>query len=143
METKKLPPSRWKVLFTCACAALGWLSILLFFVALALGLSGAKQIAGVLVLSIFPMLFIGGIGYLIPAVLLRCSHCGYKFLKNPKGLGPTDFAYSANCPRLPGINPWAYQIGRCLATGQIKCIHCGEEVFDRTSETTAQQNGRA
>jgi hypothetical protein len=66
---------------------------------------------------------------LVVALRLHCPHCGFKFLKNPKGLGPVGFVYHPNCPRKPGLNPWAVQIGRFLATGKIRCINCGEEVF--------------
>lgn len=71
-----------------------------------------------------------GYAYLIFALRLRCPHCGFKFLKNPKGLGPVGFVYHPNCTRKPGLNPWAVQIGRFLASRKIRCINCGEEVFE-------------
>jgi hypothetical protein len=71
-----------------------------------------------------------GYTYLIFALRLRCPHCGFKFLKNPKGLGPFGFVYHPNCSRKPGLNPWAVQIGRFLVSRKIRCISCGEEVFE-------------
>jgi DNA-directed RNA polymerase subunit RPC12/RpoP len=70
-----------------------------------------------------------GYTYLFIALSLRCPHCGFKFLKNPKGLGPTGFVYHASCPKKAGLNPWAIQIGRFLAVRKIRCINCGQEVF--------------
>lgn len=77
------------------------------------------------------LLLVTGVVYVVIALKLRCPACGYKFLKNPKGLGPTGFVYHPECPRLPGINPWAYQIGRFLGTSRIRCINCGDEVFGK------------
>lgn len=71
-----------------------------------------------------------GYTYVILALRLCCPHCGFKFLKNPKGLGPVGFVYHPNCPRKPCLNPWAVQIGRFLASRKIRCINCGEEVFE-------------
>ena len=68
--------------------------------------------------------------YLFIALRLRCPHCGFKFLKNPKGLGPTGFVYHPSCPKKPGVNPRAVQIGRFLAIHRIRCINCGQEVFE-------------
>jgi hypothetical protein len=70
-----------------------------------------------------------GFIYLIFAFRICCPPCGFKFLKNPKGLGPTGFVYHPSCARKPGLNPWGVQVGRFLATQKIRCINCGEEVF--------------
>ena len=71
-----------------------------------------------------------GYTYLIFALRLHRPHCGFRFLKNPKGLGPVGFVYHTNCPRKPGLNPWAVQIGRFLTSRKILCISCGEEIFE-------------
>ena len=74
-------------------------------------------------------LFCGSVN-LVVALRFRCPHCGFKFLKNPKGFGPVGFVYHPNCPRKPGLNPWAVQIGRFLASRKIRCINCGQEIFE-------------
>jgi hypothetical protein len=71
-----------------------------------------------------------GSTYLFIAFTSHCPHCGFKFLKNPKGLGPTGFVYHRSCPRRRGLNPWAVQIGRFLAIHKIRCINCGQEVIE-------------
>jgi DNA-directed RNA polymerase subunit RPC12/RpoP len=71
-----------------------------------------------------------GYAYLFIALKVRCPQCGFKFLKNPKGLGPTGFVYHLSCPKKTGLNPWAVQIGRFLAIHRIRCINCGQEVFE-------------
>jgi len=54
--------------------------------------------------------------YLILAFRIRCPHCGFKFLKNPKGLGPVGFlSTTLTVLGSPVFNPWAVQIGRFLA----------------------------
>jgi DNA-directed RNA polymerase subunit RPC12/RpoP len=124
------------------CVALMWLfmlSMLLLLIGMSIGL----------VLGILPRkvtisrhsarmildsggLFISlGMIYLAFALSLRCPHCGCQFLKNPKGMGPSGFTYNEDCPRLRGVSPWAYQIGRLLASRQFRCIKCGQEVFEK------------
>jgi len=114
--------------------------MLLIPVVAVLAISGADVMATILVKLVFVLLLGGGIGYFILALLIRCPHCDYKFLKNPKGFGPVNFHYHENCPKIRFFNPWAYQVGRCFATGQIRCINCGEEIFCRgPANGSAQQ----
>jgi hypothetical protein len=87
----------------------------------------------------FTLLLIAAVIYLILALRIGCPSCGCKFLKNPSGFGPVGFVYHPSCPRLPGLNPWAYQIGRFLGTRQMRCIHCGEELFRPSDQVVASE----
>ena len=92
------------------------------------------RVGGRLIFVAFGMFMALGLVYLVTALSVRCPNCELKFLKNPRGLGPAGFSYNAQCPRLPGINPWAYQMGRFLCTGSMKCIGCGQEVCGASSQ---------
>ncbi len=83
------------------------------------------------VLLVFFALLIGCGGVWIGiAFSLRCPHCEFKFLKNPKGLGPANFVYHPNCPGKRGVNGWAVQVYRFLTSGKMRCVKCGEEIFE-------------
>jgi DNA-directed RNA polymerase subunit RPC12/RpoP len=135
-------PSSAKLAVLVAAGSIGisWflLAIWLFFMAAnLLGVLSGILPTQMPVSLVTVRLFLGTVGlfifcsfiYLIFAFRIRCPHCGFRFLKNPKGLGPTGFVYHPSCPRKRGINPWAVQVGRFLATQKIRCINCGEEVF--------------
>jgi hypothetical protein len=133
-------PNKTVVLVATVCVGITWLfmlSLLLLLIALVIGLvfGMPNQITisrrtGHLILAAFGLFIFVGIVYFALALSVRCPRCGHSFLKNPKGLGPSGFIYNAQCPRLRGVGPWAYQIGRFLGTRKICCIKCGEEVFD-------------
>jgi DNA-directed RNA polymerase subunit RPC12/RpoP len=134
------PPRKSLVVSAAYSVGFGWLFILSGLVlalgatiGLAFGMPSRVPISsqterqflwvvGVFVLSSFL--------YLALALSVRCPHCGFQFLKNPRGLGPIGFVYHSSCKSIQGFNPWAYQIGRFIARGRIRCIKCGEEVFD-------------
>ena len=78
-----------------------------------------------IIVMIIPGFFAVGLAFCV-----RCPHCHHLFLKNPKGVGSTGFVYHENCSSWPGINPWAFQVGRFLIKQKIRCINCGEEVFE-------------
>ena len=125
-----------------------WVFMLLLLVILITGMVGLaarviphtiriSRSAGFLILAAFGMFVVPGLTHFVTALSVRCPNCGLKFLRNPKGLGPARFSYNAQCPRLPGVNPWAYQMGRFLCTGSIKCIGCGAEVCDASNQRAA------
>jgi hypothetical protein len=74
-----------------------------------------------------------GFVYLVAALSLTGPHCGFKFLKNPKGMGPAGFVYHQDCPKRTGRSPWAIQIGRFLASGKIRCVTAAEKSSPSTS----------
>src|SRR5436305_1148100 len=110
---------KFAVSIAVASVSVCWLfmlSMLLVMIAVIVGMmlgaiphevSFSKQTAD-LILVVFGALIVLGVLYLILALSVRCPRCAYKFLKNPKGFGPSGFTYNANCPRLRGVNPWAY-----------------------------------
>jgi len=135
------PPNKLAVSVAAICVGVAW--FLLFVFALLFVLVTGAVILGLLpshipmtrsmtyvILTIFGFFAPCGYTYIIIALRIRCPRCGYKFLKNPKGLGPTGFTYHPSCPRKFGLNPWAIQIGRFLSIHKIRCINCGEELFD-------------
>ena len=135
------PPSKLVVSIAAICVGVGWLiicAIILVFAfvttALILGLLPSRiqitQHASYGFLAIFGLFIACGLSYVTIALTIRCPLCGYKFLKNPKGLGPTSFVYHPSCPRKRGLNPWAIQIGRFLLVRKMRCINCGEELFN-------------
>ena len=131
--------SKPAVLVASICVAIAWsimLGVLLSLFGICIGLacgmpSKASLPKGgdIVLFGGYALLILSGLVYLIIALCLRCPFCGYKFLKNPKGLGPGNFSYHPSCPKLPGLNRWAYQVARFLGTGQMRCIKCGEELF--------------
>lgn len=139
-------PHRLKtaVSIAVACVSVLWLfllSMMLLFIGLGLGLAFGMphtitlpRQAGHLIIFGFGLLICLGLIYMALAFTVRCPHCAYPFLKNPKGLGPNNFTYSVDCPRARGASPWAYQIGRYLFTRRIRCIKCGKEIFDEGSQ---------
>ena len=153
-EPRKLSQGE-KALVWVSAASVGicWLFMLLLLVivvAETVGLASGitpptirfSRSAGFLILAAFGMFIVLGLVYLVTASSVRCPKCGLRFLRNPKGLGPAGFSYNDRCPRLPGVNPWAYQMGRLLCTGSIKCIGCGEEVCGASNQgAVAAPNG--
>jgi DNA-directed RNA polymerase subunit RPC12/RpoP len=134
-------PNKFTVSLAALGVGIGWLFMAVFalgFVtvtaAVVVGVLPMRFSVSTLTIRVFLMcvgVFIScSYTYLFIALRLRCPHCGFKFLKNPKGLGPTGFVYHPNCPRKRGLNPWAVQIGRFLTMHRIRCINCGQEVFD-------------
>ena len=137
-------PSKLAVSVAAVCLGLQWSYIAVTMLIFAGGT--AAVVAGMLpmqvsvspltlhifVISLALFMVCGAIA-LVTAYRLRCPHCGYNFLKNPKGLGPAGFIYNPNCPKRKGINPWAIQVCRFLVRQKIRCIKCGEEVFNQTT----------
>jgi hypothetical protein len=112
--------------------AVAWLLVLTLLVFIIFGAITNLQPGAVLLPALLiwlGFLAVLALTYLSISLRIRCPRCGYKFLKNPKGLGPMNFVYHPTLPKLPGINRWAYQIGRFLGTRRMRCISCGEELF--------------
>jgi DNA-directed RNA polymerase subunit RPC12/RpoP len=135
-------PNKTAAFSAAMCVALMWLfmltMLLMLFgmcIGLALGLLPRKvtisRHSAHMILESARLFICLGMIYLALALSLRCPHCGFQFLKNPKGMRPSGFTYNEDCPRLRGVSPWAYQIGRLLATRQFRCIKCGQEVFEK------------
>lgn len=133
-------PSKLAVWVAAVCIGIGWLLIAIFIFVFILVSGGVVSGRLPMQISLSPLtmrvfltcvgiFLLAGFGWVSIALSLRCPHCGFKFLKNPKGMGPAEFVYHADCPTRAGINPWAIQIGRFLTSGKIRCIGCGREVF--------------
>jgi hypothetical protein len=133
-------PSKVAVTFAALGVGIGWLfmaAVLLSFILIFAAVVGGvlpkhvsvPPFAIQLILICFGIFISCSSIYLFIALSLHCPHCGFKFVKNPKGLGPTGFVYHPNCPKKRGFNPWAVQICRFLAVHRIRCVNCGEEVF--------------
>ncbi len=132
-------PSKTAVLIACLCVLVGWalFVLMLFFMlglfnALAAGMPSRTPISNAglaTILGIGGLLSLCSLTYFVLALSLRCPHCTYQFLKNPKGFGSTGFSYHPSCPRIRGFNPWSYQITRFLRSRRMRCIKCGEELF--------------
>jgi DNA-directed RNA polymerase subunit RPC12/RpoP len=134
-------PSKLTVWLAALGVGIGWffmVVMMLVFVSASVGVAAGKLPMRFSVSPLIARSFLACVGffiscsfiYLLIALKLRCPHCAFKFLKNPKGLGPTGFVYHASCPKKAGLNPWAVQIGRFLAIHKIRCINCGREVFE-------------
>jgi DNA-directed RNA polymerase subunit RPC12/RpoP len=131
MESTHPVPKRIVVRLVALSVTLMWLQVLLIipFVILAASINMRVSLLIDIIFTFAGVLYFCGIIYFVSALRLRCPHCGYKFLKNPKGFGPAKFVYHPSCPRGHGINPWGRQIIRCVGIGEIRCINCGEEIF--------------
>jgi len=83
---------------------------------------------------IFGLLGLSGIlvAFYLPLMSrVRCPSCGFMILRNPKGMGPSDFQPHPSCKRIKGFNVWSYQIIRAVTKNRIMCIKCGQD-FDLT-----------
>jgi len=112
----------------------GWTGFLLAFistfasVALAkVGFGTASRFALASSLALMVVGMASAIAYLFIALTQKCPSCGFSFLKNPKGLGPTGLVYHSSCKKIRGFNPWSYQIYKAATTGNIRCVSCGVE----------------
>ena len=141
-------PNKPLVALAAICIAISWILVILFLLAfiavticvaagllptrINIGHSGQNFLA-----AFFATFFICGAIWISLAFSLSCPHCGFKFLKNPKGLGPTKFQYHPNSAGKHGMNGWAVQVVSFLTTGRIRCIKCGEEIFGEPSRDTS------
>src|SRR5260221_9791137 len=134
-------PSKLTVSLAAVGVGIAWLFMavlaLMFVMVTAAVVSGilpmrisVSPLTNRLVLACFGVFISCGYTYLFIALKVRCPHCNFKFLKNPKGLGPTGFVYPPSYPKKPGLKPSAVQVGRFLAIHKIRCINCGQEVFE-------------
>ena len=119
-------PNKPLVALAAICIAISWILVILFLLAfiavticvaagllptrINIGHSGQNFLA-----AFFATFFICGAIWISLAFSLSCPHCGFKFLKNPKGLGPTKFQYHPNSAGKHGINGWAVWCGFALA----------------------------
>src|SRR5271154_6542671 len=98
------------VTFAAGCMGILWFLLaiwLLIMVVILLGVLSGYLPTHVSVSLVTMHIFLGCVGlficcgsiYLVFALRLRCPNCGFKFLKNPKGLGPVGFVYHPNCAR--------------------------------------------
>jgi hypothetical protein len=133
-------PSKGMVAIAAICVAVLWLIVAVLIEAfltvtimailgwlpwhINLGRTGGRAL-----ISLFVLFFLCGALWIAMALSLHCPHCGFKFLKNPKSLGPTGFVYHPNRSGQRGFNGWAVQIFRFLTSGKMSCINCGEEIF--------------
>ena len=134
MKPKYEKPSKALVFIGCLCPFVIWTTSLFFVIVVFFcgftKIEPSEHVSTIIFLSWIIALFLGGIGYMVLTLMLRCPYCNYRFLKNDKsGLEPTAFVYSPSCPRIPGFKPWFYQIGRFLWTRRFTCLNCGEEIF--------------
>jgi DNA-directed RNA polymerase subunit RPC12/RpoP len=139
-------PNKPLVAVASICIAISWVQVLLSMLAfvvvtvcVAVGLLPTQIVIGqsgrTFLVSFFGLFMICGAVWIALAFSLSCPHCGFKFLKNPKGLGPTKFQYHANCSSKYRLNGWAVQIINFLTTGRIRCINCGDEIFAKPSQS--------
>src|ERR1700722_9790431 len=125
MESAHPAPKRIVVRLAALSVAVIWLQVLLIipFAVLAASINMRVSLLINIIFTFTGALFFFGAIFVVAVYTLRCPHCGFKFFKNPKGMGPAKFVYHPNCPRGYGINPWGHQIWRCATTGQIRCIN--------------------
>ena|SRR5437764_85050 len=135
-------PSRLLAYTAAVCLAACWLLIFVFaltcvFVIIATVLRllpvhlNIGQTGNHIVLAWYWLLVVCGVSYNGLALLLRCHHCGHRFLYNPKALGPA-FTDHVNCPDKKGFSPfspWTKQIVEFLIRRRIRCVNCGKEIF--------------
>jgi hypothetical protein len=89
---------------------------------------------------LFGVSFVAVVGtYCWVLVRAKCSQCGWMLLRNPKGLGPSDFIFHPSCPGgsahvfglrfLPSyrINPWMVQMMRAKNEKRLRCLRCGTD----------------
>jgi DNA-directed RNA polymerase subunit RPC12/RpoP len=123
-----------------AFVALVWLTILTLVIMAMFGWLPWRPHLGLTalrtILSFFALVVLCGGTWLTIAFNVRCSHCDFKFLKNPKGLGPANFIYHPNCQGNGKINGWTLQVYRFLTTGKMRCVKCGQELFEQISSDT-------
>jgi hypothetical protein len=106
-------PNKPLVWLAAVCVGMDWfllatftLLFVLVLVAVMFGLlpmhiSVSRLTAHVFLVCLACFVLFGFI-YLVAALSLTCPYCGFKFLKNPKGMGPAGFVYHQDCPKRAG-----------------------------------------
>jgi hypothetical protein len=69
----------------------------------------------------------GWIAFLLLMRRAKCLKCGWMLLRNPKGMGPSNFKPHVSCIREKGRNAWSTQILRASKERKIICLQCGED----------------
>ncbi len=79
-----------------------------------------------IIVGAFIAIILGGALYVICQGRVSCDICGWKILRNPKGMGPVGHRAHPNCERITGLSAWGTQIIRYPFTKSFRCINCGE-----------------
>lgn len=75
----------------------------------------------------FGLFLLFGLSYLLLFFRVKCPSCGFMILRNPKGIGPSNFDAHPSCKKVRGFNAWSYQIVRAIRRHRIRCIKCGQD----------------
>jgi hypothetical protein len=101
------------------------------------------------------LIFVGGFALFVVFLFrARCPNCNWTLLRNPKGMGPSNFKTASSCPSgsqhffglscFPSyrVNPWAVQLLRIKTERRVTCLRCGRDydLHEQTPDSVSNQS---